>query len=114
MRAGIQPALFDSTKRAFLLNSHQYSPLVIVYSGTYRNALLRLEHGTFQWESMPSINDREIRQREDDQNRGTHRMPSDSIFYEKVFPILLIVLGVITAGIIVFAAGVLLRIIPFQ
>ena len=68
---------------------------------------------------MPSINDSEIREPKEDLNaqeprQGTHRMPPDSIFYEKVFPILLIVLGVITALIILFAAGVLLRIIPFQ
>jgi hypothetical protein len=69
-----------------------------------------------------TINDREIMERNDDVNQsqepekreGMHRMPSDSVFYEKVFPILLIVLGVITAVIILFAAGVLLRIIPFQ
>jgi cell division protein FtsL len=65
---------------------------------------------------MPSINDRKIRQREEDPDprEGMHRMPRDSVFYEKVFPVLLIVLGVITAIIIVFAAGILLRIIPFQ
>lgn len=41
-------------------------------------------------------------------------MPRDSMFYEKVIPYLLVGLGIVTAAMILFAAGVLLRIIPFQ
>lgn len=41
-------------------------------------------------------------------------MPPDSVFYEKVVPYLLIGLGVVTVAMILFAAGVLLRIIPFN
>lgn len=49
-----------------------------------------------------------------DKPEGTHRMPPDSVFYEKVVPYLLIGLGVVTVAMILFAAGVLLRIIPFN
>lgn len=46
-------------------------------------------------------------------DRPTNRMPSDSTFYDKVVPVLLIVLAVIMAGLILFALGVLLGFIPF-
>jgi uncharacterized membrane protein len=42
---------------------------------------------------------------------GKSRMPENSILFEKIVPVLLVVLGVITAGLIVFAAGVLVGII---
>jgi hypothetical protein len=41
-------------------------------------------------------------------------MPEDSVFYSWVVPILLVVLGIITFALIVFAAGVLLGLIPWQ
>jgi hypothetical protein len=41
-------------------------------------------------------------------------MPADSAFFERVVPALLVVLGIITVGLIVFAAGILLGFIPFQ
>lgn len=40
-------------------------------------------------------------------------MPEDSAFFEKVVPALLILMGVLTAVLILFAAGVLLGIIHF-
>ncbi|MFP3854315.1 MAG: hypothetical protein ACLFWD_08495 [Anaerolineales bacterium] len=40
-------------------------------------------------------------------------MPSDSAFFERVVPILLIVLGIITVALILFALGVLLGFVPF-
>lgn len=44
--------------------------------------------------------------------RKSH-MPQNSIFFEKVVPILLVTMGVITAALILFAAGILLGIIQF-
>ena len=41
-------------------------------------------------------------------------MPSDSTFFDKVLPILLIFLAAITFIIILVAAGVLLGIVPFS
>lgn len=42
------------------------------------------------------------------------RMPSDSVFYEKVMPILFVALGILLLGLILFAAGVLTGIIPWS
>jgi hypothetical protein len=47
-------------------------------------------------------------------DRPVNRMPEDSPFYEQVVPLLLIAMGVITAALILFAAGVLLGFVPFQ
>ena len=44
--------------------------------------------------------------------RKSH-MPENSLFYEKVVPILLVVMGILTTVLILFAAGVLLGIIRF-
>jgi len=40
-------------------------------------------------------------------------MPQHSMFFEKIVPILLVGMGIITAALILFAAGVLLGIIHF-
>jgi hypothetical protein len=55
-----------------------------------------------------------------DADRSQHRtvlrkshMPENSLFYEKVVPILLVVMGIITTVLILFAAGVLLGIVRF-
>ena len=40
-------------------------------------------------------------------------MPKDSILFEKIIPVALILLGVITIGLMVFAAGVLLGFVRF-
>ncbi len=45
-------------------------------------------------------------------NDKTH-MPSKSLFFEKVVPALLILMGVITVALLLFAAGVLLGIVHF-
>jgi hypothetical protein len=45
-------------------------------------------------------------------NNKSH-MPGNSVVFEKVVPVLLIVMGVLTAVLILFAAGVLLGIIHF-
>lgn len=42
------------------------------------------------------------------------RMPEGSRFYERIVPALLIILGVGTVTLILFAAGVLLGIVPFD
>jgi hypothetical protein len=44
--------------------------------------------------------------------RGQSRMPENSVFYEKVVPGLMILLAVITVILILFAAGVLLGLVP--
>lgn len=49
-----------------------------------------------------------------DPRLGSNRMPEGSTFYELVIPGLLILFGVVTAALILFAVGVLLGIIPFQ
>ena len=51
-------------------------------------------------------------------SRQTHgtpksRAPADSMLFEKVIPALLILMGVITVVLILFAAGVLLGIVHF-
>jgi len=45
-------------------------------------------------------------------NSKSH-MPENSFLFEKVVPASLIVLGIVTLGLIVFAAGVLLGIVHF-
>jgi hypothetical protein len=45
-------------------------------------------------------------------NNKSH-MPANSILFEKIIPALLIVLGAITLGLMLFAAGVLLGIVHF-
>lgn len=48
-----------------------------------------------------------------DKKRATSHIPRDSFLFEKLVPISLIVLGVITLGLILFATGVLLGIVKF-
>ena len=45
--------------------------------------------------------------------RSKSQMPKDSLLYEKIVPISLITMGVITLGLILFAAGVILGIVHF-
>ncbi len=45
--------------------------------------------------------------------RSKSRMPANSVFFDKVVPILLVVLGVVMAGLVLFAAGVVLGLIRF-
>ena len=42
------------------------------------------------------------------------RIPSGSPFYARVLPILILAMGVLTAVLILFAAGVVLGIVPFR
>jgi hypothetical protein len=57
----------------------------------------------------------------DDANQAERRralqikshMPQHSLFFEKIVPILLVGMGIITAALILFAAGVLLGIVRF-
>jgi hypothetical protein len=44
---------------------------------------------------------------------SSSRIPPNSLLFEKVIPALLIVLGLITLGLMLFAAGVLLGVIQF-
>ena len=43
--------------------------------------------------------------------KGANRMPSDSVFFDRLVPIILVSLGVITIILILVAAGILLGII---
>ena len=45
-------------------------------------------------------------------NSKSH-MPKDSLFFEKIVPISLITMGIVTLGLILFAAGVILGIVHF-
>ena len=42
--------------------------------------------------------------------KGANRMPSDSVFFDRMVPIILVALGVITIVLILVAAGILLGI----
>lgn len=46
--------------------------------------------------------------------RGKSRVPEDSVFYNRVVPILLAGMAVLTVVLILVAAGVLLGFVPFQ
>jgi accessory gene regulator protein AgrB len=46
--------------------------------------------------------------------RDKSRMPENSVFYERVVPGLLIMLGIIMVILILFAAGILVGIVPFR
>jgi hypothetical protein len=46
--------------------------------------------------------------------RQTQRIPTGSVFYERIIPVLLAALAVITILFILIAAGVLLGIITYQ
>jgi hypothetical protein len=41
-------------------------------------------------------------------------MPTDSVLFERVIPVVLAALGIVTVVLILFAAGVLLGIVPFK
>lgn len=45
--------------------------------------------------------------------KPSNRMPENSTFFERVVPILLIVLAVVMASLILFALGVLIGLVPF-
>ena len=45
---------------------------------------------------------------------GSRRMPSNSNFYDKVIPVLLVAFGALTLVLILLAAGVLLGIVTWQ
>lgn len=47
-----------------------------------------------------------------EKNSKSH-MPKNSFFFEKVVPVSLAVMGIVTLGLIVFAAGVLLGLVKF-
>ena len=64
---------------------------------------------------METINHRKAAMSKQDQtheNKKSH-MPENSLFYEKIIPILMIVMGIVTVALIIFAAGVLLGFINF-
>lgn len=46
--------------------------------------------------------------------RGKSRMPENSVFYEKLVPVLLILMALIMVVLILFAVGVLIGVVPFR
>lgn len=46
--------------------------------------------------------------------RDRSRMPANSVFFDKVIPILLIGMAILTAAFILIAAGVLLGVVPYR
>lgn len=48
-----------------------------------------------------------------EQKKTMSRMPAHSVFFEKVVPVLLALMGLLTVTLILFALGVLLGIIRF-
>lgn len=47
-----------------------------------------------------------------EKNSKSH-MPKDSFFFERVVPASLVIMGIVTLGLIVFAAGVLFGLVKF-
>jgi len=45
--------------------------------------------------------------------KSKSHMPKDSVFFEKIVPVFLIVMGIVTVGLMLFAAGVILGIVHF-
>jgi hypothetical protein len=45
--------------------------------------------------------------------RQKSHMPQKSLFFEKIVPILLIIMGIIMAALVLFAAGVILGVVRF-
>ncbi len=50
----------------------------------------------------------------EERTRHTRRLPDQSFFYDRLVPILLVILGLIMATLIVIAAGVLLGFIQYR
>jgi len=70
----------------------------------------------FIWIFLRQYNQSKIREvamaNQTDMKSKSH-MPKDSLFFEKIVPISLISLGVITLGLILFAAGVIFGVVHF-
>lgn len=62
---------------------------------------------------MPARQSDSSPQPERKKGQPTNRMPSNSVFYDRIVPLLLIGMGVAMAAMILFAAGVILGLIPF-
>ncbi len=46
--------------------------------------------------------------------RGRSHMPTDSVFFERVIPLVLAGMGIVALALILIAAGVLLGFVPFR
>jgi hypothetical protein len=53
----------------------------------------------------------EVNMPDDSQTNKKSHMPEKSLMFEKVIPVLLILLGILTVALILFAAGILLGLI---
>ena len=45
---------------------------------------------------------------------GESRIPAGSVFFRRVLPVFLVVMGMLTLGLILVAAGVLLGVVPWR
>ena len=45
--------------------------------------------------------------------QAASRMPKNSLFFEKLVPVILVVFSLITLGLVAFAVGILTGLIPF-
>ena len=57
--------------------------------------------------------DRDKRETELTALRQKSHIPANSVFFEKIVPVLLVILGVILVGMVLFAVGVLVGIVKF-
>lgn len=60
------------------------------------------------------MTDPELAPQDPSRKPAPHRMPEGSPFYERIVPLLLVGMGILTAALVLFALGVLLGIVPFQ
>ena len=67
------------------------------------------EAGESQAEGTDTPTSRRRRER-----RTGSRISQGSVFYTRVLPVLILAMGIVTAALILFAAGVVLGIIPFR
>jgi len=66
---------------------------------------------TILWKALNPDFEESMRNRTGTENKS--HIPPSSFLFEKIVPAALIVMGIVTAGLIVFAAGVLLGMIQF-
>ncbi len=46
-------------------------------------------------------------------SRNQSHMPADSVFFEKIVPVLLVLMGLLMLGLVLFAAGVIFGLVHF-
>lgn len=82
-----------------------YAPLIKTFTTSIANSY---KSGTIR-----PISSSEVYVTENRNVRSKSHMPKDSFVFETFIPAALVILGIITIGLILFAAGILLGIIQF-